>query len=199
MACRYRADIAVCGPTLPGDIKPRYGQQACSRRHMPPDTRIRNQPECLTCVTAGPGPGMVDGSCIMPVRRIAAACTAVAFAVGLCVAVTLTVGPPRPPVPVQQSGTAAGQPHRVSAAVSLGRVVDGRVVSASGGKSHLSGPRAQGSVSRVPGTVRRETRPVPLRLPKAGTTAETLRTAPAHVPEVGAMTRRPLSRGNPVR
>jgi RHS repeat-associated protein len=83
------------------------------------------------------------------------------------VAVTQS-GPPRPTTPVQQTGTAAGRPHRVSSAADLGRVVDGHLVS--GSSPHLPGPVASevDDLARVPGAVRAAVRPKPLKLPARG-------------------------------
>jgi hypothetical protein len=65
----------------------------------------------------------------MRIRNLLSAGAALALLVGLAfVAVTLSPRPSKPPVPVQQTGTAAGLPHRVSAAATLGHVVDGRVI-----------------------------------------------------------------------
>jgi len=119
----------------------------------------------------------------MRVRNlIAAGCSFLLLASLGLVAVTLS-GTPRPAVPVQQSGTAAGRPHRVSAASDLGRVVDGHLVP--GTSRRLPGPVAgeDEDLARVPGAVRAAVRPKPLRLPARGKptpeTASILKPSPA--------------------
>lgn len=83
------------------------------------------------------------------------------------VTVTLTT-PGHPAVPVQQTGTAAGRPHRVPAAADLGRIVNGKFVSdASSAYRSVAGPVAPSS-ARVPGAVPAATRPKPVKFPAQG-------------------------------
>lgn len=106
------------------------------------------------------------------------------------VTVTLTSAP-KPAVPVQQTGTAAGRPHRVSAAADLGRVVDGRFVSdASAASKRLPGPVAEAlsSQARVPGAVPPAATPKPLKLAAVGKTSPetaSVRTPPTATPKTG--------------
>ena len=69
----------------------------------------------------------------MRVRPVAAVCISLVLAVSVCVAVVLASSAPRGAVPRQRMGSAAGLPHRVSAADTMGRVVDGRLVLPRGG------------------------------------------------------------------
>jgi hypothetical protein len=86
------------------------------------------------------------------------------------VTVTLTTSS-HPAVPVQQTGTAAGRPHRVSAAADLGRIVNGKFVSdASSAYRSVAGPVAQ-STARVPGAVPAATRPKPVKFLAQGKNA----------------------------
>jgi len=83
------------------------------------------------------------------------------------VTVTLTTSG-HPAVPVQQTGTAAGRPHRVPAAADLGRVVNGKFVSdASSAYRSVAGPVAPSS-AMVPGAVPAATRPKPVTFPAQG-------------------------------
>src|ERR1700677_558126 len=112
----------------------------------------------------------------MRVRSLLAVCASFALFAGLAlVAVTLSQGPSKPTVPVQQSGTAADRPHRVPAGADLGRVVDGRVVSAASGARTLPGPVAEDldSTREVPGAVGPAVKPKPLKFPVQGKTSET--------------------------
>ena len=85
------------------------------------------------------------------------------------VAVTMSPAPAGGQLPRQQVGTAVGRPHRVTAAVTLGRIVGGKVVPAT--SPRLAGPRPKISHKLVPGAVPPPTRPRPLRLPARGTPA----------------------------
>ncbi|MGH3168859.1 MAG: hypothetical protein ACRDN0_23620, partial [Trebonia sp.] len=117
----------------------------------------------------------------MRVRNLIAVSSAcLLFAALVFVTVTLSSGSPGPAVPVQQSGTAAGFPHRTSAAADLGRVDDGRVVSAASGQ-RLPGPVAEdiASMREVPGAVGPAVRPKPLRFPVQGKTSDQVRVLPA--------------------
>jgi RHS repeat-associated protein len=94
------------------------------------------------------------------------------FAALAFVAVTL-YGPSRPSVPVQQTATAAGRPHRVSAGSDIGRIVDGRFVAdASSAGRKVPGPVAANEAdndTRVPGAVSAAAaKPKPLELPARG-------------------------------
>jgi RHS repeat-associated protein len=98
------------------------------------------------------------------------------FAALAFVSITLSSKPSKPPVPTQQSGTAAGFPHRTSAAADLGRVVNGRVVPAtSGARGQPSGPVAE---QKVPDAVGPAPRPKALKFPVQGKALETLRVLP---------------------
>ncbi len=101
----------------------------------------------------------------MRLRKLISAGVTLALVIGLMTAVTIVVtrhpGPPR-----QETGTAAGRPHRVPASVTVGRVVDGRVVPAT--SARMEGPRARTATSLVPGAVPPASRPKPLRLPARG-------------------------------
>src|SRR5487761_4064 len=88
------------------------------------------------------------------------------------VTVTLTQ-PSHPSVPAQQSGTAAGFPHRTSALADTGRIQDGRVVSATAGPGeHLAGPAP---TREVPGAVGPAVKPRPLTFPVQGKASEKVR------------------------
>ena len=119
----------------------------------------------------------------MRIRNLVAVSSAfLLFAALAFVTVTLSSGPSKPAVPVQQSGTAAGFPHRTSAAADLGRVEDGHVVSAAAGTGRrLPGPVAAGitSTREVPGAVGPAIKPKPLKFPVQGETSEALRVQPA--------------------
>ena len=122
----------------------------------------------------------------MRVRNlVAASCSFLVLVALVFVAVTQS-GPPRSAVPVQQTGTAAGRPHRVSASADLGRGVDGHLVS--GSSQRLSGPVAADNLARVPGAVRAAVRPKPLKLPAQGKSAREVVSAlkaPAAVHKTG--------------
>jgi RHS repeat-associated protein len=70
-------------------------------------------------------------------RKVVAATTGLAVAAGLIAAVVVASSGPSPGPPVQQSGTAAGHPHRVPASATIARLVNGRVVQAASGSSRL--------------------------------------------------------------
>jgi YD repeat-containing protein len=93
----------------------------------------------------------------MGARRLTSAGLALALLIALgFVAVMMPSRPGNPagsPRPVQQTGTAAGMPHRVPAAVTIGRVVKGRVVPATGSAASLfTGPVTSGA-ALLPGSV----------------------------------------------
>jgi large repetitive protein len=119
----------------------------------------------------------------MRVRNLVAVSSALLlFAALAFVTVTLSSGPSKPALPVQRSGTAAGFHHRTAAAADLGRVEDGRVVSAApGAGNRLPGPVAGDitSTREVPGAVGPAMKPKPLKFPVQGQTSETLRVLPA--------------------
>src|ERR1700677_3057056 len=113
---------------------------------------------------------------------IAVCCTFLLFAALAFVAVTLPGRQSGPGTPVQQTGTAAGRSHRVSAAADVGRVADGHFVSGdSAASKRLPGPVAEedGDVARVPGAVPAASRPKALKFPVQGKTSETVRVRPA--------------------
>lgn len=109
----------------------------------------------------------------MRVRNLVAVSSAfLLFAALVFVTVTLSSGASKPAVPTQRSGTAAGAPHRTSAAADLGRVEGGHVVSAaSGAGKRLPGPVA---AREVPGAVGRAIKPKPLKFPVQGKVSEGL-------------------------
>jgi RHS repeat-associated protein len=115
----------------------------------------------------------------MRVRAVLAVGSALVMVAALMFATVTLSRPSKPTVPVQQSGTAAGFPHRTSAAVDLGRVENGRVVSGAG--KRLPGPVAEGitSAREVPGAVGPAVKPKPLKFPIQGKTSEALRVLPA--------------------
>jgi RHS repeat-associated protein len=120
----------------------------------------------------------------MRIRPIVAAFAALLLAISLIV-----IGVLAPPgqrsgrqVPTQWSGTAAGKPHRTSAAATLGRVVNGRVVTDAASAARAAGragqraalPTARAWTARVPGAIPPATRPRPLRLPISSSGTETV-------------------------
>jgi hypothetical protein len=123
----------------------------------------------------------------MRIRGLVAVGSALLLVVPLAIAVVTLSGPAGPSIPVQQTGTAAGRPHRVSAAADLGRVVDGRFIpdssSSSPPSSGSAGATGAGNLARVPGAVPALVRPKPLRLPASGkaalATASVLKAPPA--------------------
>src|SRR5258707_2012880 len=118
----------------------------------------------------------------MPRHRVLSCLVAVLLAAGIIIGAITSSSVLRPALPVQQSGTAAGFPHRTSAAADLGRVEDGRVVSAaSGAGKRLPGPVAEDitSAREVPGAVGPAMKPTPLKFPVQGKTSEALRVQPA--------------------
>jgi RHS repeat-associated protein len=118
----------------------------------------------------------------MRLHRVLSCLVAVLLAAGIITGAITSSSVLRPALPVQQSGTAAGFPHRTSAAADLGRVEDGRVVSAaSGAGKRLPGPVAEDitSAREVPGAVRPAMKPKPLKFPVKGKTSEALRVLPA--------------------
>jgi RHS repeat-associated protein len=119
----------------------------------------------------------------MRVRSLVAVSSALlVFAMLAFVAVVLSP-PPRAAIPVQQTGTAAGRSHRVSASGGLGRIVDGHFVpDGSGASRPLSGPVAadDDNFTRVPGAVPATGKPKSLTLPARGkSTPETVSTLKA--------------------
>jgi RHS repeat-associated protein len=101
----------------------------------------------------------------MRVRKLTSIGVALALVIGLITAVTMVVTS-HPGLPQQETGTAAGRPHRVSASVTIGHVVQGRGVRAA--SQRMQGPSAKAAPSRVPGAVPPAARPRPLRLPARG-------------------------------
>ena len=114
----------------------------------------------------------------LPFRRLAAFASVVALAAGLITAGVVASSPSRAPLPVQQTGTAAGSPHRVSAAVTSGRVVDGKLVHATASQ-RVTGHASKAWLARVPGAVPPATPPKPLHFPVQGKPAETARVVAA--------------------
>ena len=102
---------------------------------------------------------------------LAAGSTLALFIAGVFIAVSMSSAPGSPPRPVQRSGTAAGQPHRVPATQSIGQVVDGKVVPATAGAagtaSRFIGPAAL-TAARVPGAVPQQLTVKRLQLPVRG-------------------------------
>lgn len=122
----------------------------------------------------------------MRVRKFVSVGVVLTLVMGLIAAVTIVVtshpGPPR-----QQTGTAAGRPHRVPASVSLGRIVNGRLVPATSTQAASGSPLTakrpfigpQSAAKLVPGGVPPATPPKPLHLPARGKKpAEKLSTQP---------------------
>src|SRR5215468_7698597 len=102
---------------------------------------------------------------VMGVRKLTSIGVALALVIGLITAVTMVVTS-RPGLPQQETGTAAGRPHRIPASVTIGHVVRGRGARAA---SHrMQGPLAKAATPRVPGAVPPAARPRPLRLPVRG-------------------------------
>jgi hypothetical protein len=138
---------------------------------------------------------------------IAVGAAFVLFATLAFVTVTLSPRPPKPAVPVQQTGATAVPPHRVSAAADIGRVINGRFVSnASSGKTgRKPGPvsaRNASSYARVPGAVPAAAKPKPLRLPIRGkgdaeTSTVLAAATPAKVTGYNQKTSRQLAPGRP--
>jgi len=99
---------------------------------------------------------------------LAVGTTLVLFVAGVFIAVSMTSAPGSPPRPVQRSGTAAGQPHRVPATQSIGQVVNGKVVPATvGAASQFIGPAAV-TAARVPGAVAQQLAVKRVQLPARG-------------------------------
>ena len=123
------------------------------------------------------------------VRGLLAAAAALALFVSLAfAAVTLTSGPSKPVLPVQMTGTAAGLPHRVSAAADVGRIVDGHFVSSAAVGRRFQGPKSTATGKEVPGAVAPYTRPAPLKFPDRGKSAPekvSVLRAPAPAPVAG--------------
>ena len=93
---------------------------------------------------------------------------AVIMAVALTVVVVVFSGKHQVQPPLQrQWGTAAGRPHRVSAAATMGRIVNGRVLHAAAAR-RLPGPVVPPSAGLPKGTVPGAVKVRPLRLPARG-------------------------------
>ena len=108
-------------------------------------------------------------------RKVTALGTVVIVAVALIVTGVVFPGTHRAVPPVQQQwGSAAGRPHRVSAAVTMGRIVNGRVIHTAA-TSGLPGPAAPRPAGRPKGAVPWTPRPKPLRLPARGSSADKTR------------------------
>ena len=117
----------------------------------------------------------------LPYRGLAAFASAAALAAGLITAGVVTSSPSRAPLPVQQTGTAAGRPHRVSAAVTSARVVDGKLVHATASQG-VTGPVSKAWRARVPGAVPLAAPPKPLHFPIRGKPVQAARVLPAPKP-----------------
>lgn len=125
------------------------------------------------------------------VRNLLAAVSALLLLAGLAFVTVTLASPAKRPVPVQQTGTAAGRPHRVPAAATLGRMVNGRFVpdSSPAGK-RVPGPVAKdlSSTREVPGAIPAAEKPRPLKLPvrgKAAPESGSVLKAPAPARKVG--------------
>src|SRR5581483_7203190 len=118
-------------------------------------------------------------------RQAVAAGTALVVAVALSV-VAAVVGTHRAGAPVQQQwGTAAGRPHRVPATVTMGRIVNGRVVPASASQRDAGrriGPPVPPPAGRLKGAVPPAAAPRPPRLPARGTAHDKTRVLRAPAP-----------------
>ena len=77
------------------------------------------------------------------VRKVTAAATALAVAVALTVVAVVINSSSQPGPPVQQSGTAAGRPHRVPASATIAGLVNDRVVPAGSATSRVSRAAAE--------------------------------------------------------
>ena len=138
----------------------------------------------------------------MRIRGLVAVGSALLLVVALAIAVVTLSGQAGPSIPVQLTGTAAGRPHRVTAAADLGRVVDGRFIPDSSSSSRPSSGSAggawAGNLARVPGAVPAVARPKPLKFPATGktaaATASVLKAPPAEQKAgFNPNTRRPLA------
>ena len=94
-------------------------------------------------------------------NKVIAAGTALVVVVAVTVVAVLIASPRPPGPPVQQSGTAAGLPHRVPASVTMARLVNGTVVPAHATKGRPAGAAAGGppAVKRPRGAVPAASRP----------------------------------------
>jgi RHS repeat-associated protein len=136
-------------------------------------------------------------------RRAVAAGTALLLAAALTV-VSVVGGTHHPGPPAQRLwGSAAGRPHRVPAAATMGRIVNGRVVPATAGKRPATG-RVIGRAGRPPvhlpkGAVPPVATPRPPRLPARGTAHDKTKVlrapAPATKPGYNPKTSRVLPSG----
>src|SRR6202142_268400 len=107
-------------------------------------------------------------------RKATAAGLAVVVAVALTVVAAVVGSTHQAAPPAQQQwGTAAGRPHRVSAAVTMGRIVNGRVVPAA--TRRVLGPVSRPAAGRPKGAVPATAGVRPLRLPARGTAREKTR------------------------
>jgi len=125
----------------------------------------------------------------MRIRGPVAVLTVLAMALALAVAVTVTTGPPRPGAPRQQVWTAAAaadQSHRLSAAATLGRMVNGHFVPTASGPARQAGSRTGSSAPVSSDVVKMAGPPRPLRFPVRGATADKLRVLKAKAPAVKA-------------
>lgn len=108
-------------------------------------------------------------------RKVSAVVTALLVAAAMVTAVVASQSG-RPAVPVQRIwASAAGRSHRASAASTLGRVVNGRVVTGAAAY-RVSGPVVPPSATRLANAVPPVRKPGALRFPVRGTPAETVRT-----------------------
>src|SRR5581483_1610443 len=107
-----------------------------------------------------------------PWRKGVSLVLAVAMVVALTAVAVVFTSKQQAQLPVQrQWGSAAGRPHRVAAAVTMGRVVNGRVLHGAAAK-RLPGPVAPPSTRLPRGAVPRAARVRPVRLPARGRAAD---------------------------
>lgn len=117
-------------------------------------------------------------------RKTLAVITALTVGVALTITGVVIATSGHPAAPTQRVwASAAGQSHRAPASSTLGRVVNGRVVSAS---SHLPGPVEKPSSARLANAVPAAAKPKKLHFPVKGKSRETLRSDAA--PAAGKVT-----------
>src|SRR5580692_7102301 len=121
-----------------------------------------------------------------PFRAVVAFFAAIVLASGLITAVVMSSPSSSSPVPMQQTGTAAGRPHRASAAATLGHVVNGKVVHGTSGSAVSAAAKNEDTskdwTKEVPGAVPPAKAPKPLHFPVRGKPHETLTVAAAPKP-----------------
>jgi len=115
------------------------------------------------------------------VRKPATIGAVLVLVAGLLSAVVMLTGAPRPGLPSQLTGTAADHPHRVAAAVTLGRLVNGRVVPVTP-VQQLAKRTGKSWTARVPGAVGVTAPPRPLHFPIRGKGTETVHAVAAAAP-----------------